>query len=182
MGKTKTCKECKYRYSYHHDEDCNGRCKLYPMYRIPSDKCACSKFESIPPPTVGDKIRQMSNTDLAEMLVYPVKPININGHIYHEFTSCLLLGKSYFMREQAVAITEKRLNAPAGKDNNVPAKECEVHNGFEKCAYCGKPYKKNKKAQRFCSIKCKDKWWNRERAEDREYLHPQCEDNFNGEC
>ena len=56
------------------------------------------------------------------------------------------------------------------------------HQNFSaKCAYCGKPYRKKKKAQRFCSIKCKDKWWNRERAGDREYLHPQCEDNFNGE-
>jgi endogenous inhibitor of DNA gyrase (YacG/DUF329 family) len=50
------------------------------------------------------------------------------------------------------------------------------------CAYCGKPYKKKKKAQRFCSIKCKDKWWNRERFADSEYLHPQCEDNFSGDC
>ena len=28
-----------------------------------------------------------------------------------------------------------------------------------KCEYCGKPYHKKKKAQRFCCIKCKDKWW-----------------------
>ena len=56
-----------------------------------------------------------------------------------------------------------------------------MDNGFAKCEYCGKKYQKKKKAQRFCSIKCKDRWWNRERAGDIEYLHPQCEDNFNGE-
>jgi hypothetical protein len=53
--------------------------------------------------------------------------------------------------------------------------------GNAKCEYCGKLYRKKKKAQRFCSIKCKDKWWNRERSADSEYLHPHCEDNFNGE-
>lgn len=60
-----------------------------------------------------------------------------------------------------------------------------VNNGFSenfsKCEYCGKPYRKKKKAQRFCCIKCKDKWWNRERAADFTYLHPHCEDNFNGD-
>ena len=55
----------------------------------------------------------MSNTDLAEMLVYPVKPMNVNGNIYYEFTSCLLLGKSYPMRDQAVFLTVRQLNAPA---------------------------------------------------------------------
>lgn len=53
--------------------------------------------------------------------------------------------------------------------------------GNAKCEYCGKPYRKKKQAQRFCSIKCKDKWWNRERSADSEYLHPHCEDNFNGD-
>lgn len=50
------------------------------------------------------------------------------------------------------------------------------------CEYCGIDYQKNKKEQRFCSIKCKDRWWNRERSKDAYYLHPQCEDNFNGDC
>lgn len=49
------------------------------------------------------------------------------------------------------------------------------------CEYCGISYQKNKKEQRFCSIKCKDRWWNRERNKDAYYIHPQCEDNFNGE-
>lgn len=65
--KTKTCGECKYRYAYRHDEDCNGRCKLAPTYRIPSDKPACSDFEPIPPPTNGDVVRQGNNRKLAEI-------------------------------------------------------------------------------------------------------------------
>lgn len=116
----KTCGECKHRYSYHYDEDCDGRCRVFPMYRVSSDKRACSKFEPIPPPTYGDRVRQMSDADLAEMLVYPVKPMNVNGSIHYEFTSCLLLGKSYPVREQAVFLTERRLNAPA---------DCEVEDG-----------------------------------------------------
>lgn len=104
--KTKTCGECHF---YEHPA---GQCSKVIEYNNChiTDK-ACEYFE--PKPTIGDKIRQMSNTELAEMLVYPVKPMNINGNIHYEFTSCLLLGKSYPMREQAVFLTEKRLNAPA---------------------------------------------------------------------
>jgi hypothetical protein len=65
----KTCGECKYRYSYRSDEDCNGRCRLYVLYRIPSNKPACSKFEPIPPPSVFDHIIQ-SPEALAESLVF----------------------------------------------------------------------------------------------------------------
>lgn len=66
--KTKTCGECKYRYSYRYDEDCDGRCKLSPMARIPSNKPSCSKFKPIPPPTNGDKIWQMTNSQLSKFL------------------------------------------------------------------------------------------------------------------
>lgn len=117
MSKTKTCLECRHLGSVKSAEETD----LHEKRQIclyPEEITACIHFEPIPPPTVGDKIRQMGNTDLAEMLVYPVKPINVNGHIYYEFTSCLLLGKSYFMREQAVAMTEKRLNAPAESEVN----------------------------------------------------------------
>jgi hypothetical protein len=91
---------------------------------------ACKHFA---PSTNGDKIRQLSNTDLAEMLVYPVKPMNANGNIYYEFTSCLLLGKSYPMREQAVFLTERRLNAPAdcvkqNGNHDTQADLCKVDN------------------------------------------------------
>lgn len=113
--KNKTCGECKYfpGMGYY--------CPTIGRFCDPNNEKPCEFFEK---PmgriaTTGDKIRQMNNTDLAEMLVYPVKPMNINGNIHYEFTSCLLLGKSYPMREQAVFLTERRLNAPAeseGKD------------------------------------------------------------------
>jgi hypothetical protein len=120
----KTCGECKHFYTsdeghcslkgdwgFCDDDACKDFC--LPIDRLPAGVITAQK------PTNGDKIRQMNNTNLAEMLVYPVKPLNINGDIHYEFTSCLLLGKSYPMREQAVFLTEKRLNAPAeseGKD------------------------------------------------------------------
>ena len=77
-------------------------------------------------------------------------------------------------------------------DNTVSRMLCKIgehvfNHGFSgkstspKCKYCGKIYQRKKKSQRFCSIKCKDRWWNRERSAEREYLHPHCEDNFNGE-
>jgi hypothetical protein len=71
--KNKTCGECKHRYSYHHDEDCNGRCELSIMYRIPSNKPACSEFEPIPPQTVFDHITESPDV-LANTLVYCVEP------------------------------------------------------------------------------------------------------------
>ena len=49
-----------------------------------------------------------------------------------------------------------------------------------KCIYCGKLYDRKKKSQRFCSIKCKDKWWNRERRVNLD--NPMCDDNFTGEA
>ena len=106
----KTCGECRYL-------DKNRYCEFLDFEPKPQMK-GCANFE--PKPTNGDRIRQMSNKELAEMLVYPVKPMNINGNIHYEFTSCLLLGKSYPMREQAVFLTMKWLNAPA---------ESEVNNG-----------------------------------------------------
>lgn len=104
MSKTKTCGECKYRYAYHHDEDCNGRCKLSIMYRIPSNKPACSDFEPIPPPTNGDAIRQDGNRDFAEYFVYETGAV---------FASTLIADKTFDTYEEATAATEDYLNAPA---------------------------------------------------------------------
>jgi hypothetical protein len=115
MSKRKTCVECRYQGNAKE----TGLCEKRQICLYPEELTACTKFEPIVV-TYGDRIRQMVDADLAEMLVYPVKPMNINGDIHYEFTSCLLLGKSYPMREQAVALTEKRLNAPA---------ESEVNNG-----------------------------------------------------
>jgi hypothetical protein len=110
----KTCGECRF---YAKETE---HCKLKGIgWKFVTDT-PCSGFTPRKYLTIGDQIRQMSNTDLAEMLVYPVKPMNVNGNIHYEFTSCLLLGKSYPMREQAVFLTEKRLNAPAdGTDTDV---------------------------------------------------------------
>jgi hypothetical protein len=106
--KTKTCGECR-----HFDGRYNLCAVTSDFCTVEPDYSACDDFEQKPKPTNADRIRQMSDTDLAEMLVYPVKPMNIDGNIHYEFTSCLLLGKSYPMREQAVFLTEKRLNSPA---------------------------------------------------------------------
>ena len=106
--KNKTCGECK-----HLNRDLAFCRACGAKWISVKDVVNCKYFEEITQPTNGDRIRQMSNEELAEMLVYPVKPINVNGNIYYEFTSCLLLGKSYPMREQAVFLTERQLNAPA---------------------------------------------------------------------
>lgn len=103
--KNKTCGECRY-FLVQNQWACSERRSRKFSY----DSEICSKFAV---PTVGDTIRQSSDEELAEMLVYPVKPMNINGHICYEFTSCLLLGRSYSMREQAVFLTERRIKAPA---------------------------------------------------------------------
>lgn len=101
----RTCGECRYFLVQNH-----WACPEKRLRKISHDSEICNKFAL---PTVGDDIRQSSDDELAEMLVYPVKPINFNGHICYEFTSCLLLGRSYSMRDQAVFLTRRRLNAPA---------------------------------------------------------------------
>lgn len=103
--KNKTCGECRYFLVQNH-----WACQEKRSRKISYDSEICNKFAL---PTVGDAIRQSSDDELAEMLVYPVKPMNINGYMCYEFTSCLLLGRSYSMREQAVFLTERRLKAPA---------------------------------------------------------------------
>lgn len=65
----KTCGQCKYRYAYRHDEDCNGRCRVHPFNRVFSNKPACSKFEPIPPPTLFETITASPEV-LAESLVF----------------------------------------------------------------------------------------------------------------
>ena len=97
----KTCGECKFRYSYPDDEDYNGRCKLAPVYRIPSNKPSCSEFE---PATNGDRIRQEGNRDFAEYFVYGTGAL---------FASTLIVDKTFDTYEGAVKATEDYLNAPA---------------------------------------------------------------------
>jgi hypothetical protein len=108
--KTKTCGGCRYFLVQNH-----WACQEKRSRKISYDSEICNKFAV---PTIGDTIRQSSDEELAEMLVYPVKMMNINGHICYEFTSCLLFGRSYSMREQAVFITERRINAPAESEES----------------------------------------------------------------
>ena len=102
---SKTCGECRYFLVQNH-----WACQEKRSRKISWNSEICNKFAL---PTVGDNIRQASDDELAERLVYPVKPMNINGHVCYEFTSCLLLGRSYSIREQAVFLTERRISAPA---------------------------------------------------------------------
>ncbi len=114
--KTKNCGECRFFLAPNH-----WACQRRRSHEISYDSEICFQFAF---PTVGDTIRLSSDEELAEMLVYPVKPINFNGHISYEFTSCLLLGRSYSMRDQAVFLTERRLNAPAkGEESEVKDKD-----------------------------------------------------------
>ena len=112
----RTCGECKHYFRTDRYGFCNEFGGQTCEYREVTPNSYCFEQKVI---TNGDIIRKMDNTDLAEMLVYPVKPMNVNGNIHYEFTSCLLLGKSYPMREQAVFLTERRLNAPAGEHQEV---------------------------------------------------------------
>lgn len=167
------------------------KCRFYlpPKRECPRHSEALSAFDKacdffMPEElTNGDKIIAGGMRELAKCMVYGYQETADNGEVVDGmlYTWKHPQAKVFTEYNEAVDYLEAWLNAPAGKDNNVPAKESEADNGCEKCEYCGKTYRKKKKEQRFCSIKCKDKWWNRERAVDREYLHPQCEDNFNGD-
>lgn len=57
-----------------------------------------------------------SNWELAEMLVYPVTIWRDNSREVTEFTSSLLFGTSYSIREQAVWITFSRISAKIDYD------------------------------------------------------------------
>ena len=115
----------------------------------------CDKVES-KTITNGDRIRQMSDEELEKVIDCPYEEC-IHPHNDYEYP-CVCCKLDW-------------LNSPAEGATT----------GSAKCENCGRTYHKKKKAQRFCCIKCKDKWWNRNRSEDGEYLHPHCEDNFNGD-
>ena len=104
--KNKTCGECKYRYSYHFDEDCDGRCKLSPFARIPSNKPSCSKFEPIPSPTVFDRITSSMDV-LADKFVYCAE----QEHFCEcaDWRSVILGNVSFTTRYEAFAATLAKL-------------------------------------------------------------------------
>ena len=83
---TKTCGECKYydpKYKFCSDD-------LYPLE---FDDNACEAFEPKPKNTNGDKIRQMSNEELAGKFGYPCPPLpkkHCKGIDNIECTECWL--------------------------------------------------------------------------------------------
>jgi hypothetical protein len=93
---TKTCGECKHYYDYvPRKAPC---CWSKPTENV------CVEFEQRVI-TNGDKIRQMSNTELAEMLVYSVK---IAGGLKFMYSS-QLIDKCYHRRANAVNATVAKL-------------------------------------------------------------------------
>ncbi len=151
----KTCGECK------HFDRVLGICDLTDDFStVMSNTLACADFEICPKPTNGDVIRQMLTSELINVIKCPY-PDEVCIHRRMNGYACECCKRDWL---------------------NAPAKEVKDERQKAECAYCGRTYKKKKKAQRFCSIKCKDKWWNRERFADSEYLHPHCEDNFSGDC
>lgn len=128
----------------------------------------CKECDKVEPRviTVLDRIRQMSAGAFAYMLTRLILdgcPIS-KSKAWEEMHECKI-------SNDCTNCLKQWLNSPAEDETT----------GSAKCENCGRAYHKKKKAQRFCCIKCKDKWWNRTRSEDSEYLHPHCEDNFNGD-
>ena len=67
---TKTCGECK-----HLNKELAFCHKCGAKWIKETDGVNCKYFEKITPPTNGDKIRQMSNEELAKLRVYHCPPV-----------------------------------------------------------------------------------------------------------
>ena len=100
--KSKTCGECK-----HHK---NNRCML-PCFTInhPAENSACHRFELKEPITNGDRIRQMSNKELAEISIYGDRMLD--GKIIYR--SLFVVDDFFLTKNYAVSAVEAWLNAPA---------------------------------------------------------------------
>lgn len=86
--KRNTCGECKHYVS--ESKRCNMR-KIF--YNIQPTDTGCCCFEVKTPPTNGDRIRQMSNEELASKFGYPCPPIpqkHCSGISNEECTECWL--------------------------------------------------------------------------------------------
>jgi hypothetical protein len=101
--KNKTCGECRY---YFEQADF---CRLNAWECIEEDEKCCEDFE---PSTNGDKIRQMSDDELAEKLVYQCscKIIHQNDKCTLEYwtyswKSSVIPGQSFETKEEALAAT-----------------------------------------------------------------------------
>lgn len=97
MENKKTCGECR------HISADSLYCKKLLCSLSSRDQVSpfCGEWE---PKTNGDKIRQMSNEELAEYFVYEIGEM---------FASTLITDKTFDTYESAVDATEAYLNAPA---------------------------------------------------------------------
>lgn len=78
---------------------------------------ACEHFT---PPTNGDKIRQMSDEELAEKLVYckhVQKIIGEMGYSYVSFASTIIKNEEFETKPEAIAATVKELKKEYKEDD-----------------------------------------------------------------
>lgn len=95
--KEKTCGQCKFY-------DLHGGCNKIPnVLWLHSTNIACIKFDP-KNPTNADKIRQMSNRELAEYFIYE------SGAM---FASTLIVDKTFDTFDEAIEATMEYLNASA---------------------------------------------------------------------
>lgn len=121
MSKGKTCGECRH---FVVSED-HGGCCTFICDAMCDDDRACYKFQKL---TNGDRVRQMSNAELAELIVPKVMfcdgcPVKCEEKDIPQHR------ENPFGADVAEDVCKKRveawLNAPAGKDTNVPTNESE---------------------------------------------------------
>ena len=120
MG-TKTCGECKYFNIYDTPASCEKLC-----FSRNYNNSACKHFK--PPKSIitnGDKIIAGGNKAL------------VNFHLLGTCDTCIYYNKEHTSHNDICLCPKDKtcadgieawLNAPAGKDNSVPAKESEVNN------------------------------------------------------
>ena len=95
------CNECK---------RCDGdRCTYFDNDSDRESTIACILFESRKP-TIGDKIRQMSDEGLAKKFVHRVSMKYVNGYVETYWVSGILRNKKWLKEEFAIKATLEELN------------------------------------------------------------------------
>jgi ribosomal protein L29 len=99
--KNKTCGECKYHIG--------TRCHLpKETFIVMPEIEACRHFTQKPKPTNGDKIRQMSDAELAEKFVYYAS-LKSGRETSLGWLSTITGDRFYYMRDEAIAATVAEL-------------------------------------------------------------------------
>lgn len=98
---SKTCGECRYYVSNRH----GGVCTLISDAMCNDDE-ACDNFEK---PTNGDKIRSMSNEELASLLVYTIR---VAGGLKFMYSSHLI-DDCFYEKDKAISATLAKLKEVA---------------------------------------------------------------------